>query len=253
VLGARLEGPFINGKKAGAQDKRFIMAPSEGILIKIIRDSGPALKMMTIAPELEGAERLVNILKKNGIVASMGHTDADRRQAINGIRYGITHATHLPNGMRRAVNGGGAVDACLGDRRVAVEMVCDLVHVPAGLLRSFFKKKGKNGVILITDSVRAQMRGRKPERGVFRLRDGTIAGSDLTMIGAIKNAVRSCGVGLGDAVAFATINPARLLGVDTHKGSISKGKDADLVVFDKNFDVKMTMVRGRIVYRKRGF
>ncbi|MBU0895234.1 MAG: amidohydrolase family protein, partial [Candidatus Omnitrophica bacterium] len=82
---------------------------------------------------------------------------------------------------------------------------------------------------------------------------GTIAGSNLTMIGAVKNAVRACGVALADAVAFATINPARLLGVDARKGSIAKEKDADIVIFDKDFDVKMTIVRGKIAYRKRGF
>ncbi len=253
VLGARIEGPFISKGRAGAQDKRFIVSPSEATLRKIIGEARGILKIMTIAPELEGAERLIKILGERGIIASMGHTDAGYKEAIRGIRCGITHATHLPNGMRREPTPENAVHACLVDGRVKVEMIFDLVHVPIGLLCKALKIKSKNNMILITDSVRAEMRGRKAVGGVYRLRDGTMAGSDLTMIDAIKNAVRFCGVDIRDAVAFATINPARLLGVDARKGAISRGKDADLVIFDKNFDVKVTIVRGRIVYQKRGF
>ncbi len=253
VLGARLEGPFINKTKAGAQNKTFITSPSEAVLRRIIKESGGLLKIITIAPELDGSERLIKILKKSGIIASIGHTDAGYKEAVKGIRCGITHATHLPNGMRRSPDGDSAVNACLGDKRVTVEMIFDLVHVPATLLRKFLKIKARPSIISITDSVRAEMGGRRARKCVYRLKDGTIAGSDLTMIDAVKNAVRRCGVDLKDAIAFATINPAKLLGVDRNKGSISKGKDADLVIFDKNFDVKMTMVRGRIVFRKRGF
>jgi N-acetylglucosamine-6-phosphate deacetylase len=109
-------------------------------------------------------------------------------------------------------------------------------------------------MILITDSVKALDRDEHDEDqikgGVYRLRDGTIAGSQLTMIDSVRNAVRRLGIDLKDAIRFASLNPARLLGLDAQKGSISKGKDADIVIFDKDFNVKMTIVRGRIVYRK---
>ena len=184
----------------------------------------------------------------------MGHTSADYEEGVKGIDAGVTHATHLFNGMRRmAVDGFSAVFACLSDDRVVVEIIFDLIHVRPELLCLALAMKKKDSIILITDSVRAASGRLKVKGGVYRLRDGTIAGSNLTMIGAVKNAVQSCGVTLADAVRFAAMNPARLLGVDARKGSITKGKDADIVIFDKDFDVKMTIARGKIVYRKRGF
>ena len=255
VLGLRLEGPFISKERAGAQDKRFIRPPSPRELRGIIKRCEGLLKIMTLAPELEGAGKLIRILRKSGIIASMGHTDADYDEGLKGIDAGMTHATHLFNGMRRRThyNEDSAAFACLDDKRAQVEIIADLIHVKAELLRKTIAMKRRNALILITDSVRAEAPGRRTGGGVYRLRDGTIAGSCLTMIEAVKNAVRSCGARLKDAVAFATINPARLLGVDAFKGSVARGKDADIVIFDKNFDVKMTIVRGRIAYRKRGF
>jgi N-acetylglucosamine-6-phosphate deacetylase len=253
VLGLRIEGPFISKEKAGAQDKRFIKPPSPHELRRIIKRCGGLLKIVTLAPELEGADELIRILRKSGIIASMGHTDAGYEEGVKGIDAGITHATHLFNGMRRVLgNEDSAAIACLADKDVWVEIICDLIHVRPALLRLALEAKREN-IILITDSVRLDALGRRISGGVYRLRNGIIAGSCLTMIEAVKNAARSCGVGLKDAVGFATINPARLLGVDTSKGSIARGKDADIVIFDKNFDVKMTIVRGKIAYRKRGF
>lgn len=250
VLGLRLEGPFISKERAGAQDRKFIKPPSSRELREIIKRCGGLLKIMTIAPELEGAGELIRILRKNGIIASMGHTNADYKEGIKGIGSGITHATHLFNGMRRVSgNEDSAAFACLADKRVRVEIILDLIHVRPDLCRMAITRKRGDGLILITDSVRAEMRPSKISGGVYRLKDGTVAGSCLTMIEAVKNAVRSCGTGIKDAVAFGTINPARFLGVDAFKGSIARGKDADIVIFDKNFDVKMTITRGKIAYR----
>ncbi len=254
VIGLRLEGPYISRERAGAQDRRFIKKPSAVGLRRIIERCWPLLKILTIAPELHGARKLIRILGKKKIVASMGHTSADHEGGAKGIDAGITHATHLFNGMRRmAANGSSAAFACLSDDRVVVEIIFDLIHVQPELLYLALAMKKKESIVLITDSVKAEAGGSKFGGGVYRIRDGTIAGSSLTMIGAVKNAVRACGVALTDAVAFATINPAKLLGVDARKGSIAKGKDADIVIFDKDFDVKMTIVRGKIAYRKRGF
>lgn len=253
VLGLRLEGPFISKERAGAQNKRFIKPPSSRELRGIIKRCGGLLKIVTLAPELEGAGELIRILKKSGIIASMGHTNAGYGEGIRGIDAGVTHATHLFNGMRRVSgNEDSAAIACLADKRVWVEIIFDLIHVRAALLRRALAMKRKS-IILITDSIRAEARDCRIRGGVYRLRDGTIAGSGLTMMGAVKNAVQSCGVQLKDAVTFAALNPARLLGIDSFKGSIAMGKDADIVIFDKNFDVKMTMARGKIAYRKRGF
>ena len=254
VLGVRLEGPFINKEKAGAQDKAFIKSPSVAELRRIIKRCGGLLKIMTLAPELDGALGLMRVLRKGRITASIGHSNANYRQAMRGVEAGITHATHLFNGMSR-MNGkdAGAAGACLIDKSVMTEIIFDMVHVRPALLYLTLAMKENKSIILITDSVRAEARGFRKKGEVYRLKDGTIAGSDLTMIGAVKNVVTCCGAALTDAVKFTTINPARLLDVDACKGSITRGKDADIVLFDKYFDVKMTIARGRILYRKRGF
>ncbi|MBN2453235.1 MAG: N-acetylglucosamine-6-phosphate deacetylase [Candidatus Omnitrophica bacterium] len=254
VLGLRLEGPYINKSRAGAQDRRYILPPSESGLRAIIKQCAPLLKIVTLAPELEGSREIIGILCKHRIIASAGHSDANYREAAEGIDAGITHATHLFNGMRRiSPSDAGVAGACLTDKRVTIEIILDMIHVSPARLCLALAMKNRDSVILITDSVRAEARGRKPAGGVYRLADGAIAGSNLTMIGAVKNAVRHCGVPLADAVKFAAANPARLAGVYGTKGSIEKGKDADLILFDKDFDVKMTMVRGKIMYQKRGF
>lgn len=254
VPGLRIEGPYISKEKAGAQNKRYIKPPSAAGLRGTIGRSRGLLKIVTLAPELEGAKELIGILCKNKVIASMGHTNADYRDSLMGIEAGITHATHLFNGMRGIVgDDAGAALACLADKRITVEVIADLIHVSGDRLRLMFAMKPKDKIVLITDSVRAERPHAFISGGVYRLRDGTIAGSHLTMIEAIKRVFTACDVPLIDAVNCATLNPAKLLGVDGAKGSLARGKDADIVIFDKNFDVKMTIVHGRIVYRKRGF
>lgn len=253
LLGIRLEGPYINPEKSGAQDKSYIKMPDARQLSEIINRCGASLKIMTIAPELKGAKPLIKILKKNRIIASVGHSNATFEEASEGIRYGIRHATHLFNAMS-GLGGycnGGAAFAALLEKKVFVEIILDLIHVPTALFKIACNIKGRDKIILITDSVRAETaRDAKKIGGVYRFDDGRVAGSCLTMIDAVKNAVRTCNVCLTEAVNFAASNPARLLGIQYRKGSIAPGKDADLVMFDKDFNVKMTMINGKIVYEK---
>jgi len=251
LLGVRLEGPYINKKKAGAQNKAFIKDPDVRGLSGILSKIGPILKIMTMAPELKGASALVRLLRKSSIVASIGHSDATYEEALKGIDDGITHATHVFNCMS-GTDGRhpGALCAILSEKRVVTEVILDLIHVHEALFGLILKFKKRDKIILVTDSVTADPGRARLKGGVYRFKDGRIAGSALTMIGALKNAFKYCGVPLADAVRFMTLNPARLLGIEREKGSIAPGKDADLVVFDKNFDVKMTVARGRIVYRQ---
>jgi len=255
ILGFRMEGPYISSKKAGAQDARYIRKPDTKELARLVERCGPLLKMMTIAPELKGSGALIRLLRKNGIVASVGHSYATCGQAKRGISSGIRHATHLFNAMR-ASDGrdGGVVGAVLSDKRVYAEAILDLVHIDPALFGRAVRAKGLGKVILVTDSVKAgRSRGVKKSRGAYRFRDGRLAGSALTMIEAVKNAVAACGLRLPDAVRLASLNPATALGIGAKKGSIATGKDADIAIFDKDFNVKMTIVRGKIAYRKRGF
>jgi len=287
VLGVRIEGPYISAARCGAQDPAYIRTPDTRELDGIIRRCGPLLKMMTIAPELEGALPLIRTLTRKGIIASLGHSDATCREARAGIDAGITHATHLFNAMRpikgqrdcfgpaacpikgqvggrtlamterpgapcmmRGVSA-GAPAAILSDKRVVAEVIADMVHVPSARLVLAACEKGADRMILITDSITAELpKGAWKEGGVYWLRKRVKAGSCLTMIGAVKNAVRLCGIPLVEAVRMASLNPARLLGLERSKGSIAPGKDADLVIFDEDFNVKMTIVRGRIAYQR---
>jgi N-acetylglucosamine-6-phosphate deacetylase len=241
ALGVRLEGPFINPIMAGAQDRRYIKKPSVGRLAKILKRSGASLKMITLAPELEGCAPLIKACVDKGVIPSIGHSNATYEEAKKYFSVGIRHVTHIFNAISGPRHGSaGASMAALFDGRVTAEVIADLKHVRADLLRLLFALRNKERIVLITDSVRAGSSGHKN-------------GSRLTMIKAVENVVRRCGVRLPDAVRMASLNPATVFGVARQKGSIASGKDADIVIFDENFDVKMTMIRGRIVYKKKGF
>ncbi len=254
VLGFRMEGPYISRKKAGAQDRRYIRKPDRVELGAMLKACAPELKMMTVAPELKGAAALIRLLVAGGVQPSIGHSYATCGEAEGGIRAGISHATHIFNAMRPTASlEPGVVGAVLSDGRVWAEIILDRIHVHEALFGLLVQAKGLDKVVLVTDSIRAcPGKGVKRTAGAYRFASGRLAGSALTMIEAVRNAVR-CGLAIPDAVRLATVNPARLFGVGRRKGAIAPGKDADLVIFDKNFDVNMTIMRGRIMFRKRGF
>lgn len=251
VLGLRLEGPYINRERAGAQNRLYIKKPDLHELISIIHRCGGLLKIMTIAPELKGSKPLLKTLCKNRVIPSIGHSDASYEDAVDGMDAGITHVTHTFNAMspldRRSP---GVIGAILLDDRVTAEVILDLVHVHRALFSLLIKTKKRDNVIIITDSIVSEPhKGTANIGGAYRFEDGRLAGSALNMIQALKNAVTNCSLGLLEALRLITLNPAKLLGVEDKKGSLEPGKDADIVIFDKNFGVKMTFIRGRIVYR----
>ncbi|MFA5144233.1 MAG: N-acetylglucosamine-6-phosphate deacetylase [Candidatus Omnitrophota bacterium] len=254
VLGLRLEGPYINKKKAGAQDRRYIRKPNRKEMLEMLKKCGHLLKMITIAPEIDGAIPIIKLLGPHGVIASMGHTNATYEEAAAGITAGIRHATHIFNAMRGPERGeSGASSAALLEEAVMAEIVLDFIHVPRELFDLLIKVKGTQRTILVTDSVRAERRpGVEKRDGTYKFRDGTIAGSALTMIGALKHSVKTCGLELVDAARMLTINPARLFGAERRKGRIAAGMDADIVLFDEDFDVKITILNGEIAYRKKG-
>jgi len=252
VLGMRLEGPYISRTKAGAQNTTHIRRPDVRELSSIISKLSPILKIMTIAPELKDAVPAIRLLAKNGIIASIGHSDATYESAVEGIDAGISHSTHTFNAMspidRRDPGVAGAV---LSEDGVAAEIILDFIHVHKALFGLLLKLKKNKDVIIITDSLVSEpSKGTMAAGGAYRLTDGRLAGSSLNMISALKNAVTGAGLPLQEALKLITLNPAQLLGVENKKGSIAVGKDADIVVFSKEFDVKMTMIRGRIAFIK---
>jgi N-acetylglucosamine-6-phosphate deacetylase len=248
LLGIYLEGPYFSPSKKGAQSAEYLKNPDLDELKKFIELSEGTIKVVALAPELPGALEAISFLRNLGIIVSAGHTDATFDAAVNAFDYGVTQVTHIFNGMRAfAHREPGISGAALVDERVYCEMICDGIHLHPAAMKLVLKAKGKDKILLISDSMMAAglsdgeytLGGQKvivkgPEA---RLADGTLAGSTLTLNKAIYNMVHMVGVSLPDAVRMATLNPARAIGLDRTKGSIEIGKDADLVLFDQNLNI----------------
>jgi len=259
VLGVHLEGPFISEKHIGGQPLKYLADPDIEQFDKYNKASGNNIKLVTLAPEEIGADKLIKHSVSLNIVASAGHTDCGYLGMQQAIDNGLSCVTHCFNAQRgihhREI---GTAGTALLDDRLYTEAICDLIHLSKPTIKLIAKNKPKDKVILITDSIRAkwlndgesELGGQKVivKNGEARLADGTLAGSVLKMNLAIKNIV-SCGVALEDAINYATINPARNLKIDDKFGSIAVGKFADFCVLDKEFNVLSTIREGNIIYK----
>jgi N-acetylglucosamine-6-phosphate deacetylase len=252
VLGIRLEGPFLNRAFSGALPQESLRLPNINEIKRIIRRAQGALKLVVVAPELKNAVKLIQFLIRHKIIVSLGHTAATYEQTLKGIDAGLRHATHTFNRMRAFDHRKpGALGAVLTDGRVACEIIVDGVHVHSAALKLLLNCKGLDKLVLVTDSTAAQRYSFKKRYGdVYKLNDGTLCGTNLTLIKALKNAIKFLDLTLPEAVRLVTVNPAKVLKIDKRKGSLAVGKDADLVLFDKKFSVKMTMAEGKIVYNR---
>ncbi|MGC9529329.1 MAG: N-acetylglucosamine-6-phosphate deacetylase [Candidatus Bipolaricaulaceae bacterium] len=258
ALGAYLEGPFVSKAKKGAFDPRWLVHPSPEAFRELVQGQQAVVKVMTLAPELPGAQSLVHEIVAAGALPSIGHTAATYEEATAAVGWGSRGFTHLFNAMRGLHHREpGAVGAAL-DSDAYVELICDGVHVHPAAVRLVARVKGFDRICLITDAVSAagladgdyELGGLKvlARGGVARLEDGTLAGSTLTLERAVRNFMEFTGCSLPQAIRCATLTPARLLGVDHHKGSLEVGKDADLVVLDDELRVRYTIVGGEVVY-----
>ncbi|WP_018247461.1 N-acetylglucosamine-6-phosphate deacetylase [Orenia marismortui] len=259
ILGIHLEGPYINIDKKGAQNAKNIRVANTYELDEIINILGNKLKLITLAPEIEGASKLIPYAYKQGIVVSVGHSNGSYDEIKRGFNCGVRSATHLFNGMRGLHHRKpGVVGACLEDDRIAVELIVDNHHLHPAIVKLVIKMKSFEKIILVSDSMRAtgmpdgsyDLGGLEAviKDGVARLSAGNLAGSTLDLNDALKNLIDITGLNLVEGIKPLTLNPAKLLGIADSKGSISIGKDADLVVFDQDFNVLMTIIAGRIVY-----
>lgn len=248
VFGLYLEGPYFSIAKKGAQPSEYLKYPDIEELSHFIELSRDSVKVVALAPELPGAIEAINYLRARGITVSAGHTDASFDIAQEAFNHGITQVTHVFNGMRGFTQREpGISGAALIDERVYCEMICDGIHLHPGTMKLVVKAKGKDRIILISDSMMAAglsdgeytLGGQKVvmKNREARLSDGTLAGSTLTLNRAIYNMVHLVGAPLQDAVRMATLNPARAIGVDQFKGSIEIGKDANLVIFDDMLNI----------------
>jgi N-acetylglucosamine-6-phosphate deacetylase len=257
LLGVHMEGPFISPKWAGAQDPRLMLPPQLAWLEDWHERYPHLVKQLTLAPELQGALETIAWLRDRGIVAACGHTDATYADMQSAVSCGLTHAVHTFNAMRGLHHREpGTVGAVLTDARISGEIIADGHHVHPAAIRLLTMAKQPNGLLLITDAMSAAGLGDGEYElggqavtvvsGVARLTNGgSLAGSTLTMIEALRFMIRDVGVTIEEASRMASGNPARLLGLDASHGSIAKGKQADLLLIDPVLQLERVWVQGR--------
>ena len=267
-LGIHLEGPYFSMNQRGAQDPKYIRNPHPDHYMAIL-DATDDIARWSAAPELEGSKAFAETLVARGILPAIAHSDATYEEVVSSaFDWGFSHVTHLYSATSTVVRRSGfryagIIEAAYLTDGMTVEIIADGVHLPASLLQLIYKIKGPEKIALITDSMRAAgmpegksilgslTNGQEVivEDGVAKLPDRTaFAGSVATAGRLVRTMLQLAGTALPETIQMATITPARIMGIDKSKGSLAKGKDADIVIFDKDIHVKMTMVNGKIVY-----
>ena len=266
--GMHLEGPYFSPVYAGAQDPRYLRNPRPEEYMEIL-DRCPALARWSFAPELEGAEEFAAELKRRGIVASIGHTNATFQECDAAYKSGASLMTHFYSCMstvsrRNAYRYAGTIEYGYIQDGMNLEIIADGIHVPQDLLNLLLKIKGVDKISLVTDSMRAAGMPEGPsvlgplsdgqevivEDGVAKLMDkSAFAGSVATADRLVRTMVQIAGCSITDAVRMITENPARIMGISDRKGSLKAGMDADVVIFDEDINVRNTIIEGKIVYR----
>lgn len=237
IFGAHLEGPFLGG--APGAHPVDLLRPLDLDWLAALPD---IVRVVTLAPELEGAPDAVRLLRDRRVLVSLGHTDAGDDAIAAAEEAGARMVTHLFNGMPPFHHRDpGPAGSALTRPGLVAGLIADLVHVHPTAIALAFRAKGAHGVALVTDAVAST--GLDTSTGAARLRDGTLAGSTLTMAGAVRNAVRAAGVPWADAVTAASTTPARLVGLDD-RGRIAPGLRADLVALTPDLDVEAVWVGG---------
>ena len=255
IIGCHAEGPFISESKKGAQDAKYILKPDA----EFVRKYKDIIKIITLAPETdtEDFSAIREMCRDTDVVVSMGHTSADYETAMESTTVGVRHATHLFNAMTPLAHRAPGVVTAVMNSDVSCELIVDTFHVSTSLYDMLWKLKGRK-LCFITDCLPA---GGLPEgeytlggqkiiyRGIVcRLEDGTVAGSVLHLNKGVWNVYTNSSIPLWECVNGASLNPAVTLGIDKTKGSIDVGKDADVIITDREFNVKKTIIGGKIKY-----
>lgn len=259
ILGIHLEGPFINVDKGGAQPLNRIQKPNVELFTTWQTLAQNLIKVVTLAPELDEDYALIRHLNENDIVASVGHSNATYDQVGEAIHAGLSHVTHLFNQMSGLHHREpGIVGASFLRRELMVELIADGVHIRPEVVQMAFAQITDKRLILITDSMRAKcLKNGQYDLGgqMVTVKDGkalldenTLAGSVLKMNDAFSNIQEFTSSDMRSAIRMTAENPAKQLNVFDRKGSLAKGKDADIVIFDENQDVYTTLCKGKIAY-----
>lgn len=260
IAGVHLEGPFIAAAHKGAQPLEYVAAPDAKTFDEYNAACGNAIKIITLAPETDGALDFIRHIVAQGTVVSIGHTGAKYAEVKAAMAAGATNVTHTYNAQsplhHREI---GVVGSALLLEDLYCELICDTIHVSVPAMQLLVKNKRADKLALITDAMRAkgladgvsELGGQTVyvKGGEARLADGTLAGSVLRMNRALQNMVEKVGVPLTQAVDYCTINPARTLKMENEAGSIAEGKRADFAVLNDKFDVLYTVRDGKIIYK----
>src|SRR5215831_10349333 len=269
VLGAHLEGPYLTMARRGCHLKEYVRNPEQAEWEQLL-EYQDGIKHVTLAPEIPGALQLIRDWSLRGINISGGHTDSTFSQMMKAVDQGMIHATHMYCAMSTVSRPhpphreGGCVETVLERAEISAELIADGRHLPPELLRLTVKAKGVDRVCLVTDAMRGAgmpdgfytfgpKHGQKTQvkNGEALMLDlSSFASSVVTMDVMVRNALNLMGLTRREAIAMATINPARLLKVADRKGSLEVGKDADCVVLDEQFNVIHTVVAGEVVFPK---
>lgn len=259
ILGAHLEGPYLNPARCGAQDTTQIRRATQAEVLPLL--DLDVIRLLALAPEYDENLWLIDACVKRGIVVSAAHTDATYSDMQRAVAHGLSQTTHTYNAMRGLHHREpGTVGAALTMPELRCELIGDGVHVHPASMKLLWQAKGTDGVILITDAVRGAglpdgssytQDGRTVtlRDGSAYLDDGTLAGSTLSMDIAVRTFMQATGEPLDTIWQATSLNAARALSIDQCKGSLSIGKDADMVLVDDTINVCLTVVEGRVVYR----
>jgi N-acetylglucosamine-6-phosphate deacetylase len=268
-LGIHMEGPFFSAAQAGAQDPRYLTAPKKEHYEKLYNASEGAIARWSMAPELPGAAEFGKFLTEKGVLASIGHTNAIYDEVLVAFESGFNLLTHFYSSMSTITRNAegyrqlGVIESGYVIDDMNVELIADGHHLPKEILKLVYKSKGANKIALVTDSMRGAgmpdgdtVLGNRDtglkciiDKGVAKLPDKTaFAGSIATTNQLVRVMHKLAEVSLVDSVKMMTLTPARLIGMAKTKGSIAVGKDADLVLFDDDINISMTIVEGKTVY-----
>lgn len=258
LLGVHVEGPFISNERRGTHNPEYIKKPDKSSFERIIENQEESIELFTFAPEIEGGGELLNWIKSKGFVPSIGHSAASYETALDFVKQGANSFTHLFNGMkgihhrRPGTAGAGLTSGAF------TGVIADGLHLHPGAVKLVERIKSEKRVYLVSDAIAAAgMEDGKyvlgdqeitVDDGLAKLEDDTIAGSTLTLDRAVENYVKFSEATLLDALRAVTLNPAKLLGKAGKIGTMKEGSNADLVVFDENFEVKYTLVEGEVLF-----
>ena len=242
IIGLNLEGPYISKEKKGAQPTQYIRRPSLAEMKEYVKVSQGSIKIVTVAPEIDGINAFIRYLTAQNIITSAGHTNASFEQTQQAIEAGVRLATHLFNAMRGiAHREPGAAGALLLSDEVYAEVVADGIHIHPSILSLIARAKPLEKIILVTDATRFY----GVKQGASYSKEGKLFGSNTALDLALKHMTRFTGMPFIKTLKTVTTNPARLLKIEDRKGLLKKGCDADILILDKEYKLQDVFLRGK--------